>query len=148
MPNNCIRFSLRWPMRHSCDRALKGAVKRVPHKPTYEERIPFFNHLKCDSCPFYPFNGRSSSGDVRCLHVSFFSFVNVIPSFVSDSLKVICSSYVPSGQVEISTSIRHQIDVDFSTFFRRQIKTVEISTSNRRRKCPLGRLMRHSCDRP
>ncbi len=33
---------------------------------------------KCVSCPFDPLTGRSSSGNLRCLRVLFFSFVNVI----------------------------------------------------------------------
>ena len=34
--------------------------------------------LKCVSCLFDPFTGRSSLGNLRCSYVLFFSFVNVI----------------------------------------------------------------------
>ncbi len=57
---------------------LKDPVTRVPYKPTYEERMPFFDMLISVSCTFDPLNGRSSLGNVRCLGVLFLSFVNVI----------------------------------------------------------------------
>ena len=33
---------------------------------------------KCVSCPFDPLTGRTSSGNLRCLYVLYFSFVNAI----------------------------------------------------------------------
>ena len=72
-------------LRHSCDQALKHTVTQMPHKPTYDtydERMSFLASVhicrKCVSCSFNPLTGRSSLGNLGCLWVLLFSFVNVI----------------------------------------------------------------------
>ena len=85
---------------------------------------------------------------------------NLLSSFliVVHWLFFLSQAIIPAGKVEISTSIRRRFFNAFATFFRRQIKTVEIqfdverrsfirrfdvetflrfSTLFRRRKCPL-----------
>ncbi len=53
-------------------------LKALSHECRISSRMRnkfhLWHPLKCDSCTFYPLNGRSSSGDVRCLYVLVFSF--------------------------------------------------------------------------
>ena len=60
---------------------IKNNVIRSSYGDLYGTRVilaSFDICPKCVSCPFDPLNRRSSLGNMRCLCVLFFLFVNVI----------------------------------------------------------------------
>ncbi len=54
-------------------------VRQVPHKPTYEGRMPILESVEMRFMSDLSFEWTLLiGGDVRCLYLLFFSFVNVI----------------------------------------------------------------------
>ena len=77
-------------VQHSYDQAFNALSHECRISLRMRNECIFFNPLKCDSCPFYPLNGRSSSSYVRCYTCYF---------FLSDTLKITRSSYTHAALV-------------------------------------------------
>ena len=86
---------------------------------------------KCVSCPFHPLTGRSSLGNLRCLFVLLFSFVNVI--------RFSCVKVIRFSCVGLCGIMRHSCDRAFTNINGCQ----KMSFVSHLMRWPI----RHSCDR-
>ena len=77
--------------------SYKGPVTRVPHKTTYEERMPFFG-IRLNAIHVRVILWMDVHHSVMCVVCTcYFSLLST--SFVSDTLKVIRSSYLCGSRV-------------------------------------------------